>query len=112
MIIAVAARNREPRLGDTRLKCRTPPACRTATFANHVLFVAALDIYNLSADLSFALLALGFFEISSGEGVIGFLVMILSFGRLPQTHFGKSLGHIQPLASLLKEFFTILSSSE
>jgi hypothetical protein len=56
------------------------------------------NIYIFSATLSFALLERGFTSSSSLDGNIGFLVITLTVGFFPQTHTGKFLGQVQPLA--------------
>ena len=68
--------------------------------------------YNFSAILNFALLERGFSKSSSSDGSIGFFVISLIFGVLPQTHMGKSLGHVHPKESSLNAFLIILSSKE
>jgi hypothetical protein len=62
------------------------------------------------ANLAFALLLLGFSLISSSVGKIGFLVIIFNKFVFLQLQI-KSL-QLQILLSLLKIFFTILSSKE
>ena len=61
---------------------------------------------------SLADLLLGFCSNSSGEGRMGFLVMIFAKGFLPHTHTGNSGGQVQTFTRLLKYSFTIRSSKE
>src|SRR4030042_2326662 len=68
--------------------------------------------YRLSAALNLALLAIGFVRISSGPGRIGFFVNMRRDPNRPQTHVGKSGGHVHGFSRALKRFFTIRSSRE
>ena len=59
-----------------------------------------------------ALRARAFSATSRLSGTMGFRVMILTFGFLPQTQTGKSLGQVQPCAAFWKAVLTMRSSSE
>ena len=65
-----------------------------------------------STALNLLLLARGFSSSSFSEGTMGFRVMLFTEGLFPQTHTGKSFGHVQPFSKDAKVVFTILSSNE
>jgi hypothetical protein len=59
-----------------------------------------------------ALLALGLRKVSLSAAIIGFFVISLSVGAMPQTQTGMSFEQTHPFAADLNAFFTNLSSSE